>query len=359
MVTKIPKVRVIPDTALEAHQASSAAAAVDRFANAAAITKQQPDGLAPRAPSVQSTTRNVVQAPQFTETITVTTAVDLGTVPIGAIVKVPLHLVDLNKYGPRQVYSMNTVDVVGSTIDQGQDDAAHGYIEEGRVKLIDGGTRFLAAQSKGVPTLDVKIEEAPANAIELFLRARDLNEKRSGTTPFDFAMVIKKLLDDGHVATQAEIAEKIPAPNSGGKMSPGTVSQYISIASMPTRVQQRMIDWPETSTMAALYAISQLFSDKEQANDEDQINLALDLCDEIKDRKLNKEQIAKLIQSRLTAPKQRDRSVVQPLEVFGLKANIKTFPKKGRLELSLSGLTPEQSIRVRDAVVNALKGMDT
>lgn len=58
---------------------------------------------------------------------------------------------------------------MASTITEYQDDAAHGYIKDGRVKLIDGGTRVRAAKVSGVDHLDVKFEPEPESPLAPFI----------------------------------------------------------------------------------------------------------------------------------------------------------------------------------------------
>lgn len=351
MVTKIAKIKVSAHDVMETHQAMSNAAAADRFSNAQAITQQHPTGLSGQGispgPSVSlpSVARQAITSP-----------IDLLNVQIGAIIRVPLHLIDTNPYSPRQIYLNEDIDRIASTIGHGQDDAAHGYIQDGRVKLIDGGTRFRAAKVTDLGFLDVKVEDAPGNPLDLFNRARDLNEQRSDSSSLDFALALKKLLNDGCIGSQKEIVEKVMGPKKT-LMTEGTVSQYMRIARMPEKVQKRMIEFPETSTMGALYAVSCLFSEDSADTEQSTVELALDICDEIKRRKLNKEQIVALVKSRQAGPKQRDRSVAVPIAVFGHKGQFKTFARKGKLELSLSGLSESEIELATNALMNAISSL--
>lgn len=351
MVTKVPKIKFAANDIMETHQAMSNAAAADRFSNAQAITQQHPTGLTSTAATLPATL-----APSDSSRQTVLSGVELATVPIGTIIRVPLHLIDTNPYSPRQIYLNEDIDRIAGTIGHGQDDAAHGYIQDGRVKLIDGGTRFRAAKVTDLGFLDVKIENAPLSPLDLFNRARDLNEQRSDSSSLDFALALKKLLTDGCIGSQREIVEKVLGPKKT-VMTEGTVSQYMRIARMPEKVQKRMIEFPETSTMGALYAVSCLFNEDGAESEQATIDLALDICDEIKRRKLNKEQIVALVKSRQEGPKQRDRSVATPITVFGHKGQFKTFARKGKLELSLTGLSESEIELATTTLMTAISSL--
>lgn len=353
----IRKVKLDNVQAMQAHQQAASSAAVNKFAAAEAITKIQPNGLAGPAPAAAAGLAMASASASSPGTSVVTTAVafDLSVCVPGAIVRVPLYMIDINLLGPRQIYTGEEIDKIAKTLPNGQDVAAHGYVAEGRIKLIDGGTRFRAAKITDRSYLDVKIEDAPKDKLGLFRRARELNEQRSDTGALDFALSLHTLLKEGAVASQRELIEKVEAPG-GGRLSEGTVSQYLRMARMPERLQRAMVGSEETSTAAALYAIATMFDENmDEAQQEERQELAFEVIEEMKRRKLNKAQIVALVKSKLDGPKSRDRSTVHPL-AFGLhKGQIKMFTRKGRIDLTLAGLTETEMPEVRTALVKALE----
>jgi ParB family transcriptional regulator, chromosome partitioning protein len=349
----IKKLKLDPKAAMQRHQSAATTAAADRFAIAERITKQQPTGLSANEGGQGS----APLAPAAPTRLTATNvqAFDLSACVPGAIVQVPLHLIDANPLSPRHIYTTEEVDKIARTMPEGQDVAANGYVEAGRIKLIDGGTRFRAAKITDCSYLEVKIEEAPADKLALYKRARALNEQRSATTALDFALSLRALIDQGAVASQRELIEKVEPPG-GGKLSEAAVSTYMRISRMPEKVQRAMSESPETSTVVALYAVSELFPEGlADAELEAKIDLALEIMDEIRRKKLNRHQIAALVKSKIAGPKQRERSTVHPLEFGDHKGQIKMFAKKGQIDLSLKGLSEAEMPGLRNALVQALE----
>lgn len=353
----VRKLKLDNAQAMQAHQHAASAAAVDKFAAAEAITKKQPHGLASPAPA-EAAVIATATAPASTSGMPVATtavAFDLSVCVPGAIVRVPLYMIDINPLSPRQIYTGEEIDKIAKTLPNGQDVAAHGYVAEGRIKLIDGGTRFRAAKITDRSYLDVKIEEAPKDKLGLFRRARELNEQRSDTGALDFALSLHTLLKEGAVASQRELIEKVEAPG-GGRLSEGTVSQYLRMARMPEKLQRAMVGSEETSTAAALYAIATMFDEEmDEALQEQRQELAFEVIEEVKKRKLNKAQIVALVKSKLDGPKSRDRSTVHPLAFGAHKGQIKMFTRKGKIDLTLAGLSEAEMPEVRTVLVKALE----
>jgi ParB family transcriptional regulator, chromosome partitioning protein len=352
MVNKISKkVQLDPKAAMARHMASSTAAAEDRFAKAEQITQMQPTGLSPVRPlhSVPSEAPAALLTRPLAE-------FSIEACVIGAIVKVPLALIDANPLSPRQIYQDEEVDKIATSLPDGQDVAAHGYVLDGRIKLIDGGTRFRAARLSGAVSLDVKIEPQPDGDLELFARARALNEQRSPTTALDFALSLKRLMERGAITSQKDVVEHIPGPD-GAKLSESMVSMYMRIARMPEKIQREMSKLPQANTFRGLYAVSELFEGKEGEALDEAILLAREIIDEIERRELGVVQIAALVKSRLSGPQQRQRSQVTPLE-FGAnspyKGQIKTFGKKGQVDLSLKGISEDDMPEVKAVLSKAL-----
>lgn len=353
----VRKLKLDNAQAMQAHQQAASSAAVDKFAAAEAITKIQPHGLASSTPHVDVGAPKAPNdaAAQAAPVVTTPVAFDLSVCAPGAIVRVPLYMIDINPLSPRQIYTGEEIDKIAKTLPNGQDVAAHGYVAEGRIKLIDGGTRFRAAKITDRSYLDVKIEDAPKDKLDLFRRARELNEQRSETGALDFALSLHTLLREGAVTSQRELIEKVEAPG-GGRLSEGTVSQYLRMARMPEKLQRAMVGAEETATAAALYAIATMFDENmDEAQQEQRQELAFEVIEEVKRRKLNKAQIVALVKSKLDGPKSRDRSTVHPLAFGPHKGQIKMFTRKGKIDLSLAGLSETEMPEVRTVLVKALE----
>lgn len=335
----IPKVRLSTDV-FKQHQDQSSDTAKDRFKVAQAILDRQQTGW----PSEPAAVADSVA----------TRGMDLMSATIGSIVRVPIHLIDPNPLSPRHIYTNEEVDRLAQTLPKGQDVAANGYVKNGRLQLIDGGTRLRAAKISGLDFLDVKIEEAPPDMLALYIRARMLNDQRSETTALDFALSIKALLEQGIVKSHRELIDKVPGPK-GTKMSETMVSEYMRIAKMPEAVQKRMSENPETSTAIALYCVSELFAkDLDAAELEGRRQIAFDIIAEIKDKHLSRHQIVALVKSKLAGPTQRERSTVLPIDFNGKKAQMRIFAKKGKLELEMSGLNDTEMSQVKTAITRTM-----
>lgn len=342
-MTTVKKVKIDPRKALEQHQAASTSAAVDRFAAAQAITSTQPHGLAPR---MQGSNESAPSA-----TATTAKDFDLPSCQTGAIVRVPLHLIDINPFSPRQFYKNEEIDKIASSLPEGQHDAAHGYLDQGRIKLIDGGTRYRAAKVSDTYYLEVKIEDPPEHDLERYLRARTYNDQRSQPTPVDHALSLIRLLDSGAVASQVELAQKVP-DLSGRPMSEAQVSMYMRIGRMPEKILRAMNEEPETSSTRTLYEVSAIFDKITPDQLDERIELALQVIEEIKRRKLNKYQVQELVKSKLHGPKQRERSAVHQLQYPRGKGQIKLFARKGQLDMTMKGLNEEEMNHLKQQIVS-------
>lgn len=364
MATKVTKLKLNPEAAMSAHQSAASTAAVDRFAAATEIVKRQPTGLsevveegglgesiaAPQPAIAPAVTTKTIAPPQ----VTVPVAFDLLACIPGAIVRVPLHMIDTNPMSPRRIYTEEKINKIAKTMGDGQDVAAHGYVQDGRVKLIDGGTRYRAAKITDTSFLDIKFEVPPQDDLELFRRARALNENRSDTNLLDYALSLRTLMEKGVVKSQVELIEKVEAPG-GGRLSAAAVSSYLRIARMPTKVHLAMDASPATTTGIALYTVSELFSDNmEEEMLEARTLLALDIVDEIKEKQLNRHQIEALVKSKLEGPKRRVRGESSHVKFGAHKGSLKVVPSRGEFSISFKGLSAEETEDLQKRIEFAL-----
>ncbi|RYE42514.1 MAG: hypothetical protein EOP24_32525 [Hyphomicrobiales bacterium] len=327
------KIKLNPRGALASHQESAQATADDRFEVAQRITTVRPHALAPDSQE-GATSTHVFSSPP----ILLTQGFSLESCLPGSIALVPLHLIDVNPLGPRQIYRSEEIDKIAETIAESQDDAAHGFVLAGRVKLIDGGTRYRSAKLSGAPGLVVKFEEAPANGLQLYLKARRYNDQRSQPTAIDHALSMKKLMDAGEVTSHRQLAEQVPDLN-GGKMSDAQVSVYMRISRMPERVLLRMSEHTQTSALTVLYAVSEIFERDPEGDLSPKIEMALRIIDDIRDKELSKKQVQELVKARLEGVKTRERSAQHLLKLGQFHGYIKLFGKRGQLDLQLKGVS--------------------
>jgi ParB family chromosome partitioning protein len=347
------KVKINPRDAMRRQADASTSAAVDRFAVAQQVTERRPSGLAAEQGAAPEVVRPAVTS--LVSSLVPVDAFDISRCIVGSIVQVPLSMIDANPLSPRQIYLNEEIARIERTMPNGQDVAASGYVQDGRVKLIDGGTRLRAARATDRGFLDVRIEAAPKDDLALFERARAFNENRSSTSALDFALSLKKLLEVGAVANHRDIVERIKSPE-GERLSESHVSMYMRVSRMPEKLQREMAEEPETRTFAALYAVSEIFTDgMDEAAQAEALFDALEIVAEIKRKKLNRAQITALVKARKDGPKSRERASSMPLDFGAQKGSLKTFGKKGQIELSLSGIAEDELPEVRDVLLHALQ----
>jgi len=368
----VQKIKPDPKAALRRQAERSTASAVDRFAIAQQVTQQRPSGLAATDAAPVETTAVSTPVPSPAQVANPASArasalpagmvarlgpngaFDITKCVVGATVEVPLSYIDANPLSPRQIYRSDDIDRIAETLPEGQDVAAAGYVAGGRVKLIDGGTRLRAARITDRGVLEVKFEAAPGDDLALFERARAFNERRSPTTALDFALSLRLLIERKALA-RSEIIEKVKGPD-GSKLSEAAVSRYLRVARMPDKVQRAMADSAETSTLTALYAVSEMFVEgQDEAALETAIESALEIVEEVKRRKLNRNQIISLVKAKLEGPKTRERASALPLEFGHYKGHVKVFGKKGQIDLSMNGLAEDELPEVRNVLVEALE----
>lgn len=332
-----PKIKIDPKAAMQRHTAQAQAAAVDRFSLAKQVISAEPTGLSGKQTSAEAHAKGF--------------SID-SCVP-GAIVRVPLHLIDLNDLGPRQIYQTTEIDKIASTLATAQDDAAHGFVKDGRVKLIDGGTRYRSAKVTGVDHLDVKFEEPPESILDLYLKARRYNDQRSQPSAIDHAISLRKLLESGAVNTHRDIMSSIP-DLSGRSMSEAQVSTYMRISKMPDRVLQRLSESPLTNGVSVAYAVSDIFESMKDADEA--MDVAWGVIDDIRQKELTKSQVIALVRSKLEGIKTRERSNQQVLNLGGeYKGVIKVFEKRGQVDLSLKGLPQDQLPQLQKELIATIE----
>ncbi len=324
-------------------------AADTRFATAAQVLSTQSSALQP------------VLAPityQSDQPSPISASSAVGEYEVGKTYAVPIKLIDPNPVGARHFYRMRDVEEIVLTMADGgqQDVAANGFVSQGRVQLIDGGTRLRAARSSGYETLDVKIEEPPANLREQFKRSARLNDNRNPHTALDIAVNFKRLIENGVYSSQDELAADM-TDVAGKPLLKSQVSQYMRIARIPERLLQMMSENESTSNVTQAYLISGIFETTQYKSDPQKYDTVVeDIISVIAAKKLNKEQTASYIDSVISGKKERASSSTSVMK-FGDKAgSFKVFPTKGQIVFTMQGLDEASVEEIRTRIERALAG---
>lgn len=265
--------------------------------------------------------------------------------PVGSTANVPLHLIGENPYNARVFYVASEIDEMALSLQaHGQDVSAEGWVEDGRVLLIDGGKRLRGARAAGLPFLRVEIKAKPPSSRELYLASRRINLERSAHTVLDDAVRFQALLQARVFESQEEIAQHL-------QISKSAVSQIMAINLIPERLLARMKEHPQTSSHGAAYEISRIFVSELAKNDPDRSEqLAGEVLDEVVRKEMTRQQVRGLIESRLQGPQRRMRSEIRELRLGEAKGQLKVVEERGQLELSIKALPAAELQRLVQAV---------
>ncbi|WP_119155390.1 ParB/RepB/Spo0J family partition protein [Caldimonas tepidiphila] len=265
--------------------------------------------------------------------------------PVGSTVQVPLHLIGENPFNARVFYVASEIDDMALSLQaHGQDVSAEGWVEDGRVLLIDGGKRLRGARAAGLPSLRVEIKRKPANSRDLYLASRRINLERSAHTVLDDAVRFQALLKAGVFESQDEIAQRL-------QISKSAVSQVMAINLIPERLLARMKEHPQTSSHGAAYELSRIFVAELARTDPDRAEqLAAEVIDEVVRKEMTRQQVRALIESRLQGPQRRVRSEIRELRLGAAKGQLKVVEERGQLEFSIRALPAEDLQRLVAAV---------
>ena len=250
---------------------------------------------------------------------------------IGQVYEVPLAKIASNPLNPRYVYSELAIDnMVSSLLENGQRIAAIGFSDGvGGVILIEGETRLRAARAARFETLRIEIRNKPLNEQKLYEEARAANVERREQTPLDDAMRWNELLTKGIYANQRALANAL-------NINEDVVSRTRSIANMSSQLCRTLADYPNLLNLKMLYQIK-LYLDETNLDD------AKELIYKIDKSGLSARDVESLRKSLAKEPVKRTRAIRESISYHGLKGEIKAFEDEGRVELSLKGLTLEQT----------------
>ena len=326
---------------------ASTESADDRWVTARRITEASPTALSPGQATATPTPSAGAQNGPLTA----------SSLVVGQVYELPIALLDSNPYGARFFYRAENIDKVGSSMSEdSQLVPVNGFVNGERVELYDGETRLRSARSTGKPTLLVKIDTPPADALDQHRRSSLFNSVRSNHSHLDVAVRLKQFLDTGIYASQEEVG-RLYLDEQGQPIGPQRASMYLRIAAIPLSFLQLMSEKDNTSTFTAAYEIGAIFqSASYRSRPEDVGVMAREVIKEIQDKELGKVQIKALVQAKLDGPQPRQRAESFPVKFAGTKGTLKVFPSRGQLDLSFKGLPEEKLTELRDAVEKLLSG---
>lgn len=353
----VPKLTLNLKEATSQMTANSEASANNRFAKARDVTSEIPHGLAHAASPVNSTPGNDGAGVPKSRSAPAGTVFDPSTCQIGMIYPVPLGLIDPNPDGARHFYRAADVDRITESLQKNdQDDPANGFVKNGRVVLINGGTRLRGARSGGRPELIVRIVAEPASRRELYKESARLNDERTDHTALDTAYRITCLINEGVYGTQEEAGKDL-TQRDGSPMTKSQVNMLFRIGKIPERLMRKMADHDQTSAFTIAYEISAIFVQPDFAERETEYEiLATEIIDEVQAKDMSKTQVQALIKSKLEGPKTRQRAESSSISYAGAKGIIKVFPARGQLDLSMKGLSPAKCEELKSLIEKACSG---
>ncbi|MCZ8256955.1 MAG: hypothetical protein O9327_14980 [Polaromonas sp.] len=294
----------------------------------------------------------------------------LSLVAIGETVFVNTQLIADNPFNARVFYRSAEIDQTAQSIaEDKQDVAAAGWIEDGRIYLIDGGKRLRSVRSVSVPHLKVCIETKPPSDFDAWMKSRRMNDLRSGHTVYDDAVRFSDMLRTGKVSSQLDLMEKIKE-GAQREMTKGHVSQIIGIASIPRGLMMRLVEVPALCSKNAAYEISRLFTPnglealaqhKQLAGEEGARIFAEQVVDQIvlsatRDPEMTSASVRDIVRRALgeATREPRAQTISTALSFGGFKGKLTALAKHGQLRLELNDVPPERMEEVQATLLRVL-----
>lgn len=269
---------------------------------------------------------------------------------VGQVYRVPLNMIKMSKYNARQLYLPSEIDEMSASLqDKGQDVPAVGYVNAGKVVVVDGQKRYKAATSASLPDLMVLIVEAPDDPRQEYEESRRINLTRSSQSVLDDALRWTELIQEGIYPTQIELGTALG-------MDQDRVSKILGIARIPEKLLRKMQEHPQTQAWSIAYEISKIYS---AGKFDDPELVADEVIEQVQKKDMNKSQVIALIASKIEGPKTRERAKSEKVKFSDKEGELKVFPSRGQLDLSFRGLAPEKVDELKTLIVKALGGQLT
>lgn len=175
----------------------------------------------------------------------------------GSTIEVGLSQVKESPFNPRHFYLARRLeDLIPSIAEQGQQQPIHvvpDYDRPGEFFLHDGGRRVRAMRSLKHAKARAMVVDVPIG-IQSYKLGYELNTRRENQTPFDNAVKWTYLLQNGHFASQKELAETLGQDES-------IVSQTLTIGKLPEEIMVEMLSEQERFPVRVAYEVSKFHQD--------------------------------------------------------------------------------------------------
>jgi ParB family chromosome partitioning protein len=261
---------------------------------------------------------------------------------VGHEYKVPLQLLRIAPSNARVRYKKKDVhETVESLKAQGQLVACVGYFDNGLIYLQEGGKRLHCAPAAGLGELRVSMCEREENFLVAYAQSRTMNKVRSAQTPFDDAAIWSRILEQGLVSSQSELAEHLGIDRSD-------VNRTLGLARIPSVIVTEMMEVSVFESLRACAEIARLFPEDQGAageksadeNDakESRVSLVLALIQQAGRENWGWRDVAAAVKKVIEGPKARVRGASHEYDYHGKKAVIKHVPERGELVMSITGL---------------------
>lgn len=268
-----------------------------------------------------------------------------STYEVGRVYDVPLGEIKSNPFNPRYLYTNTAIDEMATSLTSGgQMMSATGFIDEfGAVVLIEGETRLRGCRAGGLLTLRIEIKTRPNSDAALYEEARTANVERRDQTPLDDAIKWKELLAKKIYPSQSGLAKAL-------KLGEDHVSRVMSLNELPSKVIHAAAENPGLLSLKMLNAIREYFAVKGEES-------TLELIFEAGKLSLGYRDVVARRKAAEKGPVKRTRSTKEALDFKGVNVELRTFEEDGRLELSLKGLSPEDTEEIRTKIRAVFKKM--
>lgn len=270
--------------------------------------------------------------------------------------ELPLSMLRETSLNARHHYIIEEVDALALEImRKGQLVAASGFVEDGVVKLLDGGKRLRALRVANIDTMRVEIRERPESPQDAYILSRTFNLARSEQTCFDDAVRFKQLLEDRVFKSQAEIAEKV----FEDKKKEWKVSRILSLNKIPQvlvrAMREDLPDGKKPKTLMESFAevVADSFTEGEEIDDT-KLQKITEVVHQVNAKELSLKEMKALLASRLSDPKQREKSEAVPVTYGAVTGTIKAYRARGQVEFSIKGIPEGDVEKVMEAIKRAL-----
>lgn len=172
-----------------------------------------------------------------------------GQEAVETAVMIPVDLIDKSRYQPRLRLRMEAVEELAENID------AVGLFhpirvfrkDDGRYELITGERRLTAFRLLGRSEIPAVIREASLDAVKLETYVENLG--REDLCPFEVALIVKDMLDNGMARSQREVARKTT-------VSPANINMSLAYFRLPESALAALREDPELVGLREAYELA-------------------------------------------------------------------------------------------------------